>query len=219
MILNVMAIIVPGILTNDEMDYEKRLRLAEHVASLIQIDVVDGEFAKSQTVQIDTIKKYGSSRFLEIQLMVVKPLEYIRSLVTVDYVSRIIYPIEAQDDVNEINYEIRRANKQIGISLNPETPIEAALKLLESVDLLLLLAGKPGFSGQKLGVNTFERIRQAKSFAPEMALEIDIGVNEENAKQLAEAGVDFLVTSSAVYNAPDFYLAYEKLAKLASVRT
>ena len=211
-----MAIIVPGILTNDEVDYERRLRLAEHVASLIQIDVVDGKFAKSETVNANVIKKYESSRFLEIQLMVVSPLDYTRDLLQLDYVSRVIFPLEIEGDINEIIYEIKKASKQVGISLNPETPINNALKFFEGIDLLLLMTGKPGFSGQKLGDDTYERIHEAKSFAPELAVEIDIGVNAENAQQLAAAGADFLVTSSAIYNAPDFYVAYEKLAKLAS---
>ena len=211
-----MAIIVPGILTKDEADYEKRLRLAEHIASLIQIDVVDGKFAKSETVGVDVIKKYASSRFLEIQLMVVEPLEYTRDLVQLDYVSRVIFPIEIDGNISEIIYEIKKANKQVGISLNPQTPIGKALKFFESIDLLLLMTGKPGFSGQVLGEDTYTRIHEAKSFAPELALEIDIGVNEENAQKLASAGADFLVTSSAIYNAPDFFVAYEKLATLAA---
>lgn len=212
-----MAIIVPGILTNDERDYARRLRLAEHVAGLIQIDVVDGKFAKSETVQTDVIKKYESSRNLEIQLMVASPLDYIPDLVQLDYVSRIIFPLEIDGNVNEIIYEIKKVKLQVGISLNPQTPIYSALKFFETIDLLLLMTGKPGFSGQKLGEDTYARIHEAKSFAPELAVEIDIGVNFENVQQLASAGADFLVTSSAIYNAPDFFVAYEKLAKLASL--
>ena len=213
-----MAIIVPGILTDNEHDYERRLKLAEHVAGLIQIDVVDGKFAKSNTVQSDVIKKYQSSRFLEIQLMVVDPSAYIEKLGKLDYVSRIIFPLEINGNINELIYSIRKFNKQAGISLNPETPITSAQNFFDEVDLLLLMTGRPGFSGQQLGEETYDRIHEAKNLAQDLAVEIDIGVNESNVKQLAEAGADFLVTSSAIYNAPDFYVAYEKLANLASTK-
>lgn len=210
-----MAKIVPGILTADEEDYFKRLRMAEHVSDLIQIDVVDGKFAANTTVDVDIIKKYPSSSNLEIQLMVAFPMNYIDDLGRLDYVSRIIFPFEIDGDVNENIYLIKNLNKQAGISLNPETPIAAAIHFFDDVDLLLLMTGRPGFSGQKLGDATYERIGEAKKLNPELPVEVDIGVNFDNAAKLAEAGADFLVTTSALYNASDFYVAYEKLAKLA----
>lgn len=213
-----MAVIVPGILTNDEDDYKKRLRLAEHVASLIQIDVVDGIFAKSNTVGIEVISKYPSSKSLEIQLMVVNPSYYIEQIARLEYVSRIIFPYECEEDVGENIYSVKKHKKQVGLSLNPNTPVDTASSFFDDIELLLLMTGRPGFSGQKLGGDTYDRLHKVKSLSPGLALEVDIGVNESNVAKLVKAGADFLVTSSAIYDAPDFYLAYEKLAKLASVK-
>lgn len=213
-----MAVIVPGILTNDEDDYKKRLRLAEHAANLIQIDLVDGKFARSNTVGVDVISKYSSSKSLEIQLMVINPSNYIMQLARLPYVSRIIFPYECEEDINENIYSVKKYKKQVGLSLNPDTLITAASKFFNAIDLLLLMTGRPGFSGQKLGEDTYDRLNQARSLSPGLALEVDIGVNEENVAKLARSGANFLVTSSAIYDAPDFYVAYEKLAKLASVK-
>ena len=212
-----MAKIIPGILTADKKDYHKRLQMAEHVSDLIQIDVVDGEFSANTTVGTDIIKKYPTSSQLEIQLMVIYPLNYIDELARLDCVSRIIFPFEIEGNINENIYRIKNFGKQVGISLNPETPVSVALRFFDDIDILLLMTGKPGYSGQKLGQNTYERIKQAKKLAPDLPIEIDIGVNFENAAKLASYGADFLVASSALYNAPDFYLAYEKLAKLANL--
>ena len=214
-----MAKIIPGILTASENDYHKRLQMAEHVSDLIQIDVVDGKFSANTTVGTNIIKKYPTSSQLEIQLMVIYPLSYIDDLARLDCVSRIIFPFEIEGDINENIYLIKNFGKQVGISLNPETPVSVALHFFDDIDILLLMTGKPGYSGQKLGQNTYERIKQAKKLAPDLPIEIDIGVNFENAAKLASYGADFLVASSALYNAPDFYLAYEKLAKLASKPT
>lgn len=211
-----MAQIVPGILCASEDEYHNRLRKAEHVSDLIQIDVVDGKFAPNTTVGVEVIKKYISSSQLEIQLMVVYPLNYIDELVPLEFVSRIIFPFEIDGDVYDNIYHIKKHIKQAGLSLNPETPVSAALHFFDDVDMVLLLAGKPGFSGQQLDENVYERIRQVKKIAPSLPVEIDIGVNFENAAKLAKFGADFLVSSSAIYNAGDFHVAYEKLAKLAS---
>lgn len=214
-----MSTIVPGILTNSEQEYHKRLLKAEYVAGLIQIDLVDGKFAKNVTVGPEIIKKYPSSSLLEIQLMVNRPQSYIEALAPLQYVSKVIIPFEIEGSVASEIYQVRRYNKQVGLSLNPTTAIVSAIHFFGDIDLLLLMTAKPGFSGQKLGENTYERIRQTKKIDPSMPVEVDIGVNFDNAKKLAEAGADFLVASTTLYNASDFALAYEKLDKLANLRT
>ena len=212
-----MAKIIPGILVKNEAEYHKRLLMAEYVTDLVQIDVVDGQFSTNTTVGPEIIKKYPSSSLLEIQLMVIYPENYIDDLAPLEYVSRIIVPFETDADIPSAIYHIKKHGKQAGLSLNPTTPVSAAIHFFDDIDLLLLMTGKPGFSGQKLDENTYERIRQAKKIAHELPVEIDIGVNFGNAKQLAETGADFLVASSTLYDADDFKVAYEKLAKLAEV--
>lgn len=214
-----MSIIVPGILTDDEAQYQRLLVLAEHVAPLVQIDVVDGKFAPSVTVGTSVIKKYVPACMLEIQLMVVYPMNYIDELAPLPFVSRIIFPFEIDGDVMENIYLIKKLGKQAGLSINPDTPIHAVLHYFDDIDLLLLMTGRPGYSGQKLGDATYERIQTAKRINSSLPLEIDIGVNFENAAKLAAAGADFLVSSSALYSEPDFRIAYEKMAGLASLTT
>src|SRR3989344_1875506 len=209
-----MAIIVPGILTDDEEEYKRRLKLADHVASLVQIDVVDGKFAKNRTVGVDVIKKYPPACNLEIQLMVVFPINWINDLASCDYVSRIIFPYEIDGDLNQYIYIIKSLDKQAGLSLNPDTQISTALHLFDNIDLLLLMTGNPGFSGQTLGTETYDRIKTVKKINNSLPVEVDIGINFDNAKKLAGAGADFLVSSSALYNEPDFRVAFEKMSKL-----
>lgn len=211
-----MAKIIPTILTSSEEEYHKRLLLAEHVSDLIQIDVIDGKFAKNLTVDINTIKKFPSSKMLEIQLMVVDPQSYVNELLLIDYVSRIIVPFEGVDDLPEIIYRVKSSHKQVGISLNPNTPLRAALTFLDNIDLLLLLAVEPGFSGQKFQEQVLEKIFEAKKMSVGLAIEVDGGINFENIPRIVEAGANFLAVNSALFGAPDFYVAYEKLERLAS---
>jgi len=211
-----MAKIIPGILTASEKDYHKRLLTAEQVADLVQIDVVDGKFANNVTIGIDVIKKYLTSANLEIQLMVVNPNDYIDDLGHLDYVSRIIFPFEIEGNINENIYRIRKLSKQVGLSINPETPVNAAMHFIDDIDLLSIYAAKPGFSGQKLQEATYCRIKEAKKNAAELPVEVDIGVNPQTIPKLVKAGADFLVVTSYLNKAEDFYLAYEKLAKLAA---
>jgi len=211
-----MAKIIPGILTADEKEYQKRLLAAEHVSDLIQIDVVDGKFANNLTVGTEVIKKYQTSSMLEIQLMVVCPQNYIDELARLDYVLRIIFPFEVQGDLNEIIYHVKNHGKQVGLSINPETPVKALLHFSDDIDLLSIYAGKPGFSCQKFQESTYGRIKEAKHLLANLPVEVDIGVNETNIKKIVACGADFLVATSTLNNSPDYFLTYEKLAKLAS---
>lgn len=211
-----MAIIVPTILTNNEEEYHQRMLKAEHVSSLIQVDVIDGKFANNLTIGPDTVKKYLNVSQLEIQLMVVYPQNYIDQLVSCEHVAKIIVPFEIEGDLNEAIYHIKRHGKQAGLSINPGTPVKAVLHFLYDTDLLLLLAVEPGFAGQKFQDGVIEKVKEAKKLVPGLAVEVDGGVNFDNVRILAEAGADFLAANSVLYKADDFYVAYEKLAKLAN---
>ena len=213
-----MALIIPGINTTNEAQYEKMLRMAEHVADLIQVDIGDGKFTPAETLGPETIARFPSSRNLEIQLMVFHPLVYVDKLTTLPFVSRILFPIECKDDHKEVIYRIKSHNMIVGISLNPETPVFSIVPLLDYIGYMQFLANNPGPSGQTLRVETYERIREIKQIDPSLPVEVDIGVNFETAPKLVSAGADFLVSTSTIFNAPDFYVAYEKLSKLAEVK-
>lgn len=211
-----MAKIIPGILTNDEAEYEKRLRTAEYVSDLIQIDVIDGKFANNTTVGFEVILKYPTSSSLEVQLMVMNALDYIEKLKDASFVSRIIVPFEGDSDVSEAIYLIKNYDKQAGLSINPQTKVKDVYEYFKKLDLLSIYAGNPGFSGQKFDEKTLSRIKEAKKLDPGLAIEVDIGVNFETTPKIVAAGADFLVATSVLLNADDYYLAYQKLAQIAS---
>ena len=213
-----MAKIVPGILTDDEDDYATRLKRAEHVSDLIQVDVIDGIFAPNKTIDINIIEKYQSTSMLEVQLMVNNPSEHIAKLVNIDFVSRIIFPFETKENIRENIYTIKQSGKQVGVSINPETPVIKIAEFADDIDVLCIFSASPGFSGKKLEDAVYGRIKESKKLDPDLPIEIDIGVNSETAPLLALAGADFLVATSALHNSPDYMIAYEKLDKLARVK-
>ena len=212
-----MPKIIPAILTDSEDEYHKRLLLAEHVCDLIQIDIVDGNFAKNKTVNLNIVKKYPSSSLLEIDLLVEYPQNYIDELMFTEHVSRIIIPFECLSGLPEAIYHVKNHGKQVGISLNPQTPVGAALHFFDDIDFLRLMAVNPGFSGQKFQKSVIEKIKAAKHILRELPVEVDGGINEDNISDLAEAGADYLAVNSALFKASDFMVTYEKLAKLAEV--
>lgn len=210
-----MSKIIPGILTDDEQDYCKRLEVAEHTADLIQVDVIDGKFAPNTSIGPEVIRKHPTSSMLEVQLIVKRPKTFIEKLRDLDFVSRIIFPFESDESIEANIYLVKSNKKQVGLSINPETPVSSVFGLMDEIDLLCIFSATPGFSGKKLEEPVYERVKESKKINPTLPVEVDIGVNFETAPKLVRAGADFLVATSALHNAPDFSLAYEKLAKLA----
>ena len=214
-----MAKIIPTILTDDEKEYHKRLLMAEHVSDLVQIDVIDGKFADNTTVGTDVIKKYPSSSNLEIQLMVINPQNYVDDLMFAEHISRIIVPFEGEIGLPEVIYHIKNHQKKVGLSINPSTPVEAVLHFLDDIDVLLLLAVEPGFSGQHFQYKILDKVKRAKALVPSLAVEVDGGINFETTPKLVEAGADFLAANSVLYKADDFKVAFDKLERLAQAKT
>ncbi|MEX2028820.1 MAG: ribulose-phosphate 3-epimerase [Candidatus Curtissbacteria bacterium] len=213
-----MATIVPAILTDDEDVYREQLEKAAHAAKIVQIDIIDGKFANNLTVGTDVIAKYPTTASLELQIMAIDSRGYIEDSAGLEYVTRIIVPFEKNENLKENIYAIKSAKKQVGISINPGTPLAAVADLFDQIDLILFLAVEPGFSGQKFQDVVLEKIKETKKISRGLAVEVDGGINFETAPKAAAAGADFLAANSVIFKAPDFYLAFEQLSKLVGDR-
>jgi len=211
-----MAIVVPAILTDDENIYHDNLLKAEHVTNLVQVDIVDGKFAANKTIGPATVAKFLTNANLEAHLMVKYPLNFVDDLVKIEHVSKIIFPYEIEGNHHDYIYQVKNNLKQVGLSINPGTPIEAILHLLDDLDMLLVLGVEPGRQGQEFKEEVLDKIRAVKKIAPGLPVELDGGLRFENVSNIKEAGVDFIAAGSILYKADDFFVAWEKLTKLAA---
>lgn len=209
-----MPIIVPAILTDDEKTYRENLLKAEHVCNLVQVDIVDGKFAASRTIGADVVSKYLTNVNLEVHLMVNYPENYVDDFVKIEHVSRVILPYEISGGHQEHIFHIKNHLKQVGLSINPTTPVGAILHFLDDIDLLLLLAVEPGFQGQEFKREMLDKVADVKKAAPGLAVEIDGGIRFENAKEVAKSGADFISAGSILFKSDDFFVAYDKLVNL-----
>ena len=211
-----MAIVVPAILTDDENIYHDNLLKAEHVSNLVQIDIVDGQFAANKTIGPDVIAKYLTNANLEVHLMVKYPLTFVNDLVKIEHVSKIILPYETEGNHHDYIYQVKNHMKQVGLSINPGTPIESVLHFLDDLDMILILGVEPGRQGQTFKEEVLSKIHAVKKVAPGLAVELDGGLRFDNVEKITKAGADFVAAGSILFAAEDFYVAWEKLAKLAA---
>ena len=197
--------ISPSILSADFSKLGEEIKNLEKAnADLIHIDVMDGHFVPNITIGpnvIGKLRKYTTLPF-DVHLMI-KPVDkFIKSFAEAGADIITIHP-EATQNLNESIKIIKSYNKKVGISLNPETPVEKVLPVLKLINLVLIMSVNPGFGGQKFIENTLDKVKilrkEIDSKKLNVEIEIDGGINFENAKLAKKAGVDILVSGTTIF--------------------
>ena len=173
-------------------------------ADLIHIDVMDGHFVPNITIGPEIIKqlrKFTNLPF-DVHLMISPVHKYIKNFADAGADIITIHP-EATNDLKETINQIKNFGKKVGISLNPETPIDKVLPFLKLIDLVLIMSVNPGFGGQSFIQNTLGKVTELKKRIINenlpIQIEIDGGINFENAGIAKKAGVDILVSGTTIF--------------------
>jgi len=197
--------ISPSILSADFSKLGSEIQALEKAkADLIHIDVMDGHFVPNITIGpevINKLRKYTSLPF-DVHLMISPVNNFIKKFADAGADIITIHP-EATDNLENSIKIIKSFNKKVGISLNPETSVDKVLPILNLIDLVLIMSVNPGFGGQKFIKQTLEKVKilrkeiDSKNFKAQ--IEIDGGINFDNAKMAIEAGVNILVSGTTIF--------------------
>ena len=197
--------ISPSILSADFSKLGNEIQNLEKAgADLIHIDVMDGHFVPNITIGpevINKLRKYTSLPF-DVHLMISPVHDFIKNFADAGADIITIHPEATNDLVSSIK-KIKSYNKKVGVSLNPETSVDKALPILSMIDLVLIMSVNPGFGGQKFMEETLEKVKvlrkeiDTKKFKTQ--IEIDGGINFENAKMAKKAGVNILVSGTTIF--------------------
>ena len=187
------------------------------------IDVMDGKFVKNNTsnkmIEYCEYLNNISNMPLDVHLMVEDVENYIKSFLVFDP-NIITIHLEAGKDKQEIlkwiNF-IKQNNVKVGISIKPNTKVEEIYEYLPFIHLVLIMSVEPGEGGQKLIPETVEKIEKLNKYIQENNLEVDIevdgGINTENAQLLKDAGVNIIVAGTAIINSDNYKNTVQKLKK------
>ena len=197
--------ISPSILSADFSQLGNEIkRLEEGGADMIHVDVMDGHFVPNLTIGPPIIKalKKKSPMIFDVHLMISPVHKYIEAYADAGADIITIHP-EATDDLKLSISKIKKLNKKVGVSLNPETKIETILNFLDQIDLVLIMSVNPGFGGQKFMPEVLSKIKELKKIQKEKRVDFDIeidgGINFDNSKIAIEAGANILVSGTTIF--------------------
>ena len=197
--------ISPSILSADFSNLRNEIkRLQTGGADLIHVDVMDGHFVPNLTIGppvIRALRKYTKVPF-DVHLMISPVHKYIEDYAQAGADIITIHP-EATKNLRDSIKLIKKLKKKVGLSLNPNTKINVIKKYLKSIDLVLIMSVYPGFGGQKFIVKTLEKIKELSNIKKQKRLKFDIevdgGINFENAKDVIKAGANVLVSGTTIF--------------------
>ena len=204
-----MAYIAPSILSADFGNLQRDVEMINNSqADWFHVDIMDGVFVPNISFGFPVMKTIfkHAKKPMDVHLMIVNPDRYIQqfkdagaAILTVHY--------EACDHLHRTIQHIKDSGMQAGVAINPHTSVTLLEDVIHEIDLVCMMSVNPGFGGQKFIANTIIKTEQLRNIIAKKnskaKIEIDGGVDLENASSLIKAGADVLVAGNTVFSSTD----------------
>jgi ribulose-phosphate 3-epimerase len=185
-------------------------------AEWFHVDVMDGHFVPNLTIGPVVVKslRKKSKAYIDCHLMVSRPEDWVDAFADAG-ANLITVHAEATAHLDRLLHRIREKGCQVGVSINPATPISAIEDVLGLVDLVLVMSVNPGFGGQKFIPTALKKIQRLTELrrGNRFVIQVDGGIHVGTAREVREAGADCFVAGSAIFEPKNRALAYRKLTK------
>jgi ribulose-phosphate 3-epimerase len=214
-------IVAPSILASDFANLQREIEMInESQADWVHVDVMDGMFVPNISLGIPVVEavRRHAKKPMDVHLMIVQPERYVENffkagaeIISVHY--------EACTHLHRNIQQIKALGIKAGVALNPHTAVSVLSEIIHDIDLVCLMSVNPGFGGQKFIERTYHKITELKGMIRQSEskalIEIDGGVNQQNAKSLLQAGADVLVAGNFVFSSSNPKEVIQRLKETA----
>jgi ribulose-phosphate 3-epimerase len=203
------TMVAPSILSADFSNLKKDIEMINgSPADWMHVDVMDGMFVPNISFGFPVIKaiKQHSKKPLDVHLMIVDPDRYIEDFKKAGADNLSVH-FEACTHLHRTIQNIKHHGMKAGVAINPHTPIHFLEDIINDVNIVLVMSVNPGFGGQKFIEHTFNKVLRLKELikttGSKAKIEVDGGVDLDNALPLVRAGADVLVAGNTVFSSPN----------------
>lgn len=209
-----MSVICPTVTAFDTSEYKTQIEHIQPFAQRIHIDLMDGEFAPTVSPGLENIW-WPHELQADIHLMYQRPMEQLEALIELRPHMVIIHN---EADVHHMHFaaELHKHGIQTGLALLHDTPVTHAEQIMHSFDQVLIFSGDLGKHGGVADLALLAKVGQIRAHHPEVEIAWDGGISAENAKVLAEGGVQVLNVGGFIQKSHNPAEAYQQLASLVS---
>lgn len=204
-----MAVICPTVTAYDTHEYREQMERVEPFAKRVHIDLMDGHFAPTKSPDLKHVW-WPDGVTADVHLMYQRPLPHLPALIRLRPHLVIIHA-EADVDHAQFAKSLRKVGIRAGLALLHDTPAERVKSIVKTFDHLLVFSGHLGYHGGQADLKLLHKVAELSGLNPEAEIGWDGGITDQNAKQLADAGVDVLNTGGFIQRAPEPKDAYAKL--------
>lgn len=204
-----MAIVCPTVTAYDTKEYRRQVDRISGFAKRIHIDLMDGTFAPTKSPNLDQIWWPHEIR-ADVHLMYQHPGEYVKQLIKLKP-NMVIVHNEA--DVHHMDFSARLHSEgiKVGLAILRNTPVEYAYQIMHAFDHVLIFSGSLGYHGGEADMKLLDKVKKVRSHHPEAEIGWDGGINDKNAEQLVEAGVDVLNTGGFIQKSDNPNTAFNQI--------
>jgi ribulose-phosphate 3-epimerase len=210
-----MAIIIPAILETTKEGFAQKLSLVSKIPGVerVQVDFGDGVFIPTKLLEPGEMDGLNPAFEWEAHLMVKEPKDFLDYQIC-GFKTLIVHyeAFESADDLLKCLLEIKSMGFKTGVAINPNTKVEVLSNI--SADQYLVMSVVPGKQGQSFLEETIERVKELRKLMPNAIIEVDGGINIDNAKKAAEAGANLIVAGSAIVGQSNPSESFEKLKQI-----
>lgn len=217
------TLIAPSVLAADFGNLQRDLEMINNSeADWFHIDIMDGVFVPNISYGmpvLETIQKHAK-KTIDVHLMIIDPDRYIKTFASLG-ANVLSVHYEACNHLHRTLQAIKAEGMKAGVAINPHTSVTLLEDLINDIDVVCVMSVNPGFGGQSFIESTYKKVKQLKEIITRnnasTLIEVDGGVTNKNAKQLAEAGADVLVAGSYVFKAENQLETIADLKKITSI--